>query len=166
MCFPILGNPVSLRSVIIFSYMLMVSRVAQSVQCLTTDWTTGRSGFDPRQRRKDFSSSLCVQTGSEAHPTSYTLRTGGPFHGGVKRGRGVTLTTHPHLVPRSRMSRSYTSSPPSAFMACSGTALALSATRSSKFCLPVRFLYKNVVCLSLDMHTTRPICCTNFDFID
>jgi hypothetical protein len=30
---------------------------------------------------------------------------------GVKRGRGVTLTTHPHLVPRSWMSRSYTSSP-------------------------------------------------------
>jgi hypothetical protein len=30
---------------------------------------------------------------------------------GVKRGRGVMLTTHPHLVPRSRMSRSYTSSP-------------------------------------------------------
>jgi hypothetical protein len=25
---------------------------------------------------------------------------------GVKRGLGVTLTTHPHLVPRSRMSRS------------------------------------------------------------
>jgi hypothetical protein len=31
---------------------------------------------------------------------------------GVKRGRGVTLTTHTHLVPRSRMSGSYTSSPP------------------------------------------------------
>jgi hypothetical protein len=31
---------------------------------------------------------------------------------GVKRDRGVTLTTHPHLVPRSRNSRSYTSSPP------------------------------------------------------
>jgi hypothetical protein len=31
---------------------------------------------------------------------------------GVKRGRGVTLTTHPHLVPRSRMSTSYRSSPP------------------------------------------------------
>jgi hypothetical protein len=30
---------------------------------------------------------------------------------GLNRGRGVTLTTHPHLVPRSRMSRSYTSSP-------------------------------------------------------
>jgi hypothetical protein len=31
---------------------------------------------------------------------------------GVKCGRGLTLTTHPHLVPRSRPSRSYTSSPP------------------------------------------------------
>jgi hypothetical protein len=31
---------------------------------------------------------------------------------GVKRGWGVTLTTHPHLVPRLWMSRSYTSSPP------------------------------------------------------
>jgi hypothetical protein len=30
---------------------------------------------------------------------------------GVKRGRGVTLTTHPHLVPRSRMSRSYSPLP-------------------------------------------------------
>jgi hypothetical protein len=29
----------------------------------------------------------------------------------VKRGRGMTLTTHPHLVPRSRMSRSCRSSP-------------------------------------------------------
>jgi hypothetical protein len=31
---------------------------------------------------------------------------------GLKRGRGVTLTTHRHLVPRSRMSKSYISSPP------------------------------------------------------
>jgi hypothetical protein len=45
---------------------------------------------------------------------------------GVKRGRGVKLTTQPHLVPRSRMSRSYTSSPPSASMACSGTSLPFS----------------------------------------
>jgi hypothetical protein len=44
---------------------------------------------------------------------------------GVKRCRGVTLTTHPHLVPGSRVSRSYTPLPPSVFMVCSGTALAL-----------------------------------------
>jgi hypothetical protein len=54
----------------------------------------------------DFSSSLCVQTGSAAHPASCTMGTGGPFPG------GKSVTTHPHLVPRSRMSRSYTSSPP------------------------------------------------------
>jgi hypothetical protein len=41
----------------------------------------------------------------------------------AKHGRSVTLTTHPHLVTRSCISRSYTSSPPSASMACSVTAL-------------------------------------------
>jgi hypothetical protein len=43
---------------------------------------------------------------------------------GLKRGRDVTLTTRPNLVPKSRMSRSCTPSPPSTFMVCSGTALA------------------------------------------
>jgi hypothetical protein len=53
--------------------------VAQSVQCLTTDWTIGvRSPAE----EKDFSSSLCVQTGSEAHPVSYPMGTGDPFPGG------------------------------------------------------------------------------------
>jgi hypothetical protein len=70
---------------------------------------------------KEFSFCLCVQTGSGAHPASCTMGTGGPFLG-VKNGRGVTLTAYPDLVPRSRMSRSYISSPPSAFMACSGMA--------------------------------------------
>jgi hypothetical protein len=73
---------------------------------------------------KNFSSSLCVQTGSGAHPASCTMGTRGPFPG-AKRGLGVTLTTPPHLMPRSRMSRSYTSSPPSFSVECSGTALAL-----------------------------------------
>jgi hypothetical protein len=34
---------------------------------------------------KDFSSSLCIQTGSEAHPASCTMGTGGPFPGGKAR---------------------------------------------------------------------------------
>jgi hypothetical protein len=59
---------------------------------------------------KDLSSNLWVQTGSEAHPASCTMGTGGPFPG-LKRGQGVTLTTQPYLVLRSWMSRSYTSSP-------------------------------------------------------
>jgi hypothetical protein len=39
---------------------------------------------------KDFSSNLCVQNGSDAHPASCTMGTLG-----VKRGRGVRLTAHP-----------------------------------------------------------------------
>jgi hypothetical protein len=76
------------------------------------DWT-GSSEFDPRQKQKDFSSSLFVQTGSEIHLASYPMDTGEwGTSPGVKRGRFMTLTTHPHLVPRSRMGRIYASSPP------------------------------------------------------
>jgi hypothetical protein len=61
------------------------------------DWTIGvRSPAGA----EDFSSSLCVQTGSGAHPASCTMGTGGPFPGG-KAWSGVMLTTHPYLVPRS-----------------------------------------------------------------
>jgi hypothetical protein len=42
---------------------------------------------------KDFSFTLCVQIVSGAHPSAYTMAIGGPFPG-VKRGRGLTLTTH------------------------------------------------------------------------
>jgi hypothetical protein len=34
---------------------------------------------------RDFSSNLCVQTGSGAHPTSCLMGTGGPFQGGKAR---------------------------------------------------------------------------------
>jgi hypothetical protein len=44
------------------------------------------------------------------------------FFPGAKARPGVTLTTHPDVVSRSRVSRSYISSSPSAFMACGGTA--------------------------------------------
>jgi hypothetical protein len=60
---------------------------------------------------KDFSSSLCVQTGSGAHPESCTMSTGGTIPGGKARP-GRDADHSPHLVPRSGMSRSYTSSPP------------------------------------------------------
>jgi hypothetical protein len=63
----------------------LMTRVAQSVQCLATGWTTGRSRFDPRQRQKDFSSNPCVQTGSGVHPDSCTMGTGGPFPGSKSR---------------------------------------------------------------------------------
>jgi hypothetical protein len=59
---------------------------------------------------KYFSSNLCVQIGYEAYPASYPMGIG-VLSPGVKGGLGVTLTTHSHLVPKSRMSRSYTSRP-------------------------------------------------------
>jgi hypothetical protein len=95
----------------VFHHTQLESRVAQSVQCLTTDWT---SGVRSPTGAEDFSSSLCVQPGSGAHPVSSTVRTGGSFPRGLKRGRGVMLTTHPLLVPRLRKSRSYTSCHPNA----------------------------------------------------
>jgi hypothetical protein len=49
---------------------------------------------------RDFSSNICVQTSSEAMTQSPVHWVPGSFPG-VRRGRGVTLTTHPHLVPRS-----------------------------------------------------------------
>jgi hypothetical protein len=40
-----------------------------------------------RHRQKNFSSSLCVQTGSGAHSASRPMGTGGPFSGGKGRPR-------------------------------------------------------------------------------
>ena len=44
-----------------------------------------------------------VQTGPGAHPTSCTMGTGS--FPGANNGRGVLLTTHPLLIPRSWKSR-------------------------------------------------------------
>jgi hypothetical protein len=61
-----------------------------------SDYRLGDRATEVRSPGKanDFCSSLCVQTISEAHPASCTIGTGDLLPG-VKRGRGVTLTTHP-----------------------------------------------------------------------
>jgi hypothetical protein len=66
-------------------------------------------GVRSSAEENDCSSSLRVQTISGVHPASCTMGTGVLS---LKRGRGVTLTIHPRLVPRSRMSKSCTFSPP------------------------------------------------------
>jgi hypothetical protein len=53
--------------------------VNQSVQCLTSDWTTGVRSLPAAQ---DFSTSLCVKTNSEAHPAFYPMGRGSPLPGG------------------------------------------------------------------------------------
>jgi hypothetical protein len=44
-----------------------------------SDYGLGSKGVWFPAGVKDFSSNLCVQTGSGAHPASYPLGTGGPF---------------------------------------------------------------------------------------
>jgi hypothetical protein len=79
--------------------------------CLTKGWTIGRSRFDPRQWQKIFL--LAPASRTALGPTQPPIQwVPGVLSPGVKRGRGVTLTTHPHLLPRLSMSRSYTYSPP------------------------------------------------------
>jgi hypothetical protein len=76
------------------------------------DWTTRQSRFDPRQRQRVFPlTSVSRPALRPTHPPVQWVL-------GVKRGRGVMLTTHPHLVPRSWMRRSYTSSPPLRLHGC------------------------------------------------
>jgi hypothetical protein len=100
--------------------MAMTLRLFQHHPILTTYFSNIHCNT-PAQA-EDFSSSLCVQNSSEAHPASYPMGKGSPFLG-VKRSHGMMLTTHPHLQPRSRMSRTYTPLPLSACMVSSWTAL-------------------------------------------
>ena len=67
---------------------------------IATDYVrAGRSGIESRCGR-DFPP---VHTGPGAHSASCKMGTG--YFQGVKCGRGVLLTTHPLLVPRSWKSR-------------------------------------------------------------
>jgi hypothetical protein len=71
---------------------------------LLTDWTTGRSRFDPQQRQRVFL--LASVSRPALMPTQSPVQwVQAVLSSGVKRGRGVTLTTHPHLMSRSWMSR-------------------------------------------------------------
>jgi hypothetical protein len=75
------------------------------------DWTTRRSRFNPQQRQEIFSLTSVSRTA--LGPTQPPVQlVPGVLSPGLKCGRCVTLTTHRHLMPKSRMSRSYTSSPP------------------------------------------------------
>jgi hypothetical protein len=64
---------------------------------IATELRTGRSGDRIPVGATFFSP---IQTGPGAHPASCTMGTGSFL--GVKCGRGVMLTPHPLLVPRSK----------------------------------------------------------------
>jgi hypothetical protein len=109
--------------------MLVLLMVRNKLSQYSVWLRTRRLGFDPRQRQRIFL--LVPGSRLDLGPTQSPMQwVPGVLSPGVKRGRGVMLTTHRHLVPRLIMSRSYTSSPPSAFMACSGRAFLLRNKRA------------------------------------
>jgi hypothetical protein len=70
---------------------------------IVTDYGLDGPGIESRWGARF---SAPVQTGRGAHPASCTMGTGS--FPGIKYGRGVLLTTHPFLVPRSWKSRAIT----------------------------------------------------------
>jgi hypothetical protein len=75
-------------------------RVAQSVQCMATDWTTGRYRFDPGRGKRflPLTSVSRPALGPTQAPVQWIK---GVLSPGVTSGRGVMQTTHSYLVPRS-----------------------------------------------------------------
>ena len=89
--------PLSVYSILCFlfwGHLLAQWRPGSSVG-IATDYGLDGPGIESRWGR-DFTP---VQTGPGAHPASCTMGTGS--FPGVKCGRGVLLTTHPLLAPKS-----------------------------------------------------------------
>jgi hypothetical protein len=98
---------------VIFSSLLLLNGSRVSSGSIVSDYGLDDRAIGVRSPAgaDDFSSILCVQTGSGAHPASCPMGTGGPFPGGKARP-GRDADHSPPLVLRSWMSRSYVSSPP------------------------------------------------------
>jgi hypothetical protein len=92
-----------------FTKLVMWRYIGLLLSRYNTWLQTGRSGFDPRQRQRIFP--LVSVSRPALRPTQPPILWVLGSFPGLKRVRGVTLTTHPY-VPTSRMSRSYSSSPP------------------------------------------------------
>jgi hypothetical protein len=80
------------------SYMLLrYPTHKQQIETPESAVSTVPTGVRSPAEAMEFSSSLCVQTSSEAHTASYPMDIAGSFPGGKARpGRDAD----PHLVPR------------------------------------------------------------------
>jgi hypothetical protein len=113
---------------------------------------------------KRFSSSLRVQTSSWCPPSLLSNGYRGPFLG-IKRDRGVTLTT-PHLVPRSKWVGATHPIRLSACMACSRAALQLSVALKDGFSsitLAVLCWFQSLIWTMMD--TTKQMCDASYDYL-
>jgi hypothetical protein len=87
------ANPVLLP---LFNRCSEVSRSRGSSVSIVSGYGLDDRAIEVRSpaEARDFYSNLTVQTGSGAHPASFTMGNG-VLSPGVKSGRSVTLTTHP-----------------------------------------------------------------------
>jgi hypothetical protein len=93
------GAEVSLN---VYTLCIQNTRTRVSSVSIATGWTV-EVRFSAGSSSSLF---LSVQTVSDTHPGSYLMGTGGLFPG-KKSGLGMKLTSHLHLVPRSRMMELY-----------------------------------------------------------
>jgi hypothetical protein len=115
-CFTLHNKINHLRSLHgILHYVVWFTRGRGSSVSIVCDY---RLDDGVRSPAEAFISSLSV----EAHPASCTMGTGGPYRR-AKARPGRDGEHSPHLVPRSRTSRSYASSPPWRLHCGTGTAL-------------------------------------------
>jgi hypothetical protein len=90
------------------------SRYSAVSQRLATGWTTKGSEFEFRWGQ-EFSLLPVVQTGSEAHPASYPMGSGGSFSGVKRPGREAEHSPSTSAVVKKAWV--YTSTPPYVFIA-------------------------------------------------
>jgi hypothetical protein len=85
---------VALLFIVIFNLISPMIGDLGSSGSIVSDYGLDDRAIDVRSPAgaKDFSSILCVQTGSGAHPASCTVGTGGPFPGG-KSAAGECIGT-------------------------------------------------------------------------
>ena len=125
---------------------------------IVTDYGLDGPGSNPGGGR-DFPP---VQTGPGAHPTSCKMGAGTFL--GVKCGRGLLLTIHPLLVPRSWKSRAHLYTPSGPHRACNGitllyiTILTHTTLVQEKFILN-KIIYKfSFICSTVTFNISRHIC--------
>jgi hypothetical protein len=94
--FYIKGHHPSIMLTNAFRVIYRITESRGSSVSLTTDWTIR---FDPRQRQEIFPLTSVSRPAQRPNQPP-AQRVHQVLSLGVKRGRGVTLTTHPHLVPR------------------------------------------------------------------
>jgi hypothetical protein len=102
---------ISCQSCHVFFYIQYINQQAARQRSRYSDCQQAGQSRDRNPVGARFSAP--VQTGLEAHSASCTMGTRSFL--GVRCSRGVTLTPHPLLVPRSKTEWSYTSTLPKGF---------------------------------------------------